>query len=73
MRICLAAVFAGPLLAPLSMRDEPRFMGWPFFYWYQFLWVPLAAVLLICAALLRRRLRPAPDDRQPNTTSAEAG
>ncbi|AXK36390.1 DUF3311 domain-containing protein [Streptomyces armeniacus] len=58
-RLCLAAAFAGPLLAPVSLRTEPRLLGWPFFYWYQLLWVPLAAVLLACAGLLRRRARTA--------------
>ncbi|MEV6106153.1 DUF3311 domain-containing protein [Streptomyces sp. NPDC051940] len=54
-RICLAAAVAGPLLTPVFMREEPRLFGWPLFYWYQFLWVPLGAALLTCAYLLRRR------------------
>ncbi|KRV51495.1 hypothetical protein AQ490_00015 [Wenjunlia vitaminophila] len=72
-RICLAAVFVGPLLAPVSMRVEPRLMGWPFFYWYQLLWVPLAAALLTCAALLRRRSRPRPAELRAHAPSAGSG
>jgi Protein of unknown function (DUF3311) len=72
-RICLAAVFAGPLLAPLSMQNEPRLMGLPFFYWYQLLWVPLAAILLICAGLLRRSPRLRQDRQKSNAPSAQAG
>jgi hypothetical protein len=53
-RLCLAAVFIGPLLAPLYMRAEPRLLGWPFFYWYQFVWVLLGAALLLGAFALRR-------------------
>lgn len=25
---------------------EPRLLGFPFFYWYQLLWVPLSAVII---------------------------
>ncbi|MEU6658308.1 DUF3311 domain-containing protein [Streptomyces sp. NPDC046821] len=53
-RLCLAAAFIGPLLAPLSMRTEPRLLGWPFFYWYQLAWVPLGAALLVGAMAFRR-------------------
>ncbi|WP_406383096.1 DUF3311 domain-containing protein [Streptomyces sp. NBC_01618] len=53
--ICLLAVFVGPLLAPVYMAGQPRLLGWPFFYWYQFLWVPLGAVLLTGACFLSRR------------------
>lgn len=27
-------------------RVEPAFLGIPFFYWYQLLWIPLGALLL---------------------------
>ncbi|MFD4975609.1 DUF3311 domain-containing protein [Streptomyces sp. NPDC058424] len=53
-RSCLAAVFIGPLLAPLYMRTEPRLLGWPFFYWYQFAWVLLVVALLLGALAFRR-------------------
>jgi hypothetical protein len=53
-RLCLAAVVVGPLLAPLYMRTERRLLGWPFFYWYQFAWVPLGTALLLGALALRR-------------------
>ncbi|WP_419994928.1 DUF3311 domain-containing protein [Streptomyces boninensis] len=54
-RVCLAAVIAGPLLTPAFMRQDPQLFGWPFFYWYQFLWVPLGAILLTCAYVIRQR------------------
>jgi hypothetical protein len=34
-----------PLLTPLYNRLEPALWGIPFFYWYQFAWVPVAAVI----------------------------
>lgn len=46
------AVTAGVLLAipvlalmivPIYAREEPHLWGFPFFYWYQFLWVFLAS------------------------------
>jgi len=30
---------------PFYNRLEPTFIGMPFFYWYQFLWVILGAIL----------------------------
>jgi hypothetical protein len=33
------------LWPPLYARTEPTLFGFPFFYWYQFLWVPIAAAL----------------------------
>ncbi|WP_180928454.1 DUF3311 domain-containing protein [Streptomyces sp. AJS327] len=74
-RICLLVAFVGPLLAPVSLRAEPRLLGWPFFYWYQLLWVPLAAGLLICAGLLRRRARGgrAPDTPTTRRPTARTG
>ncbi len=34
----LVLPFAALLLVPLYARDEPRLLGFPFFYWYQFAW-----------------------------------
>jgi hypothetical protein len=41
----LALPFAGLLYPPLYARDSPELFGFPFFYWYQFAWVPAAALL----------------------------
>src|SRR5690606_31382402 len=41
--ILLTAIVV-PLLTSSYARDEPRLFGFPFFYWYQFLWVFLAAI-----------------------------
>ena len=34
------------LWVPIYNRIDPVVAGIPFFYWYQLLWVPLAALLL---------------------------
>jgi len=33
------------LCPPLYARSEPYLLGFPFFYWYQFLWVILSALV----------------------------
>ncbi len=44
-----------PLLVPTYDQAEPRLFGFPFFYWYQLLWVFIAAGLCgLCYMLLRR-------------------
>lgn len=33
------------LLWPVYLRAEPALGGFPFFYWYLLLWVPISAVI----------------------------
>jgi uncharacterized membrane protein len=44
--ILLAVGIIVPLLVPLYARRDPELFGFPFFYWYQILWVFLEALLL---------------------------
>ena len=46
------------LVTPVYNRIEPRLLGFPFFYWYQFLWVPVG---VICTAVVYLKTR---DDRR---------
>ena len=46
-----------PLLVGTYASVEPRLFGFPFFYWYQLLWVFLAAALVGLSYLLLRRER----------------
>jgi hypothetical protein len=48
--VALAAV-------PVYSRETPELWGWPFFYWYQVLWVLLTPVLTITAYLVIKRAR----------------
>jgi hypothetical protein len=41
----LVLPFAGLLYPPLYAREQPELFGFPFFYWYQFAWVFVAALL----------------------------
>jgi uncharacterized membrane protein len=46
---CLAVAVILPLLVNTYARDEPRLAGIPFFFWYQFALIPVAAVLTFIA------------------------
>ncbi len=43
--LLLLVQFVAVLWPPFYNRDEPRLAGMPFFYWYQLLWVVIAALL----------------------------
>jgi hypothetical protein len=53
--ILLAASLVGVLWVPFYARTTPALGGWPFFYWYQMLWVPIVAVLSWAAYVLSKR------------------
>jgi hypothetical protein len=44
-QVLLILPFLGLLYPPLYASDSPELFGFPFFYWYQLAWVPLAALL----------------------------
>ena len=48
--VALAAV-------PLYSRETPELWGWPFFYWFQILWVFITPVLTYAAYQLIERAR----------------
>jgi hypothetical protein len=53
--VLLAIGVAGPLVVPLYARTGPHLGAFPFFYWYQLVWIPLVAILSFLAYLLTRR------------------
>ncbi|NHO31329.1 DUF3311 domain-containing protein [Acetobacter fallax] len=44
--ILLLAPFVGLLWVPFYNFQGPVLLGFPFFYWYQFAWVPVTSVLI---------------------------
>jgi hypothetical protein len=75
--ILLLAILVGTLWVPLYNKTTPAWGGWPFFYWYQLLWVPVVALVSWCAYLLSKltqggtAARPAaPDGGQPGPGDA---
>ena len=42
----------GTLIVPIYARSSPYIGAFPFFYWYQLLWVPFVAVLMAICYLI---------------------
>ena len=58
--VLLTVAIFGTLWVPLYASSMPELGPFPFFYWYQLIWVPLtAAILWICYLLLRNKKIPA--------------
>jgi hypothetical protein len=47
--LLLAVAIIVPLLVNVYDRETPTFLGFPFYYWFQFLLVPVAALLTYTA------------------------
>jgi hypothetical protein len=43
--LLLAIPYIALLWVPIYAREDPELWGFPFFYWYQFVWVPVTAFL----------------------------
>src|SRR5215472_1881211 len=52
--VLLVAVLVGTLWLPIYNRTTPALGGFPFFYWYQLLWVPVVALVSWGAYALSR-------------------
>jgi hypothetical protein len=52
--LVLLLPYVGLLWVPIYARKTPELWGFPFFYWYQFAWVPVTALL---TWLVYRRVR----------------
>jgi hypothetical protein len=44
--LVLLIPYAALLWLPFYNDSQPSFAGFPFFYWYQFLWVPLTSLII---------------------------
>jgi membrane protein implicated in regulation of membrane protease activity len=53
--LCLFVPFVALLWVSSYARTEPTFIGLPFFYWYQMMWVPLSAAMTMLAYKLVKR------------------
>ncbi|MFD1668480.1 MULTISPECIES: DUF3311 domain-containing protein [Streptomyces] len=53
--LCLVAPFVAMLWVGSYAKTDPVFIGIPFFYWYQMLWVLLSTVLTMIAYKLWQR------------------
>jgi hypothetical protein len=55
--VLLAIPIIGLAIVPVYAKDGPRLWGFPFFYWYQFLWVFLASAFTWSAYVVIQRAR----------------
>jgi hypothetical protein len=44
--LLLILPYPGLLIVALYNRATPELFGFPFFYWYQLIWVPITSVLI---------------------------
>jgi hypothetical protein len=52
----LVIAVGGAFVVPIYARSLPKLGAFPFFYWYQLVWVPVAAILCwLCYILLRTK------------------
>ena len=65
--LLLAVPFAAMIWIGFYNHAEPAIAGIPFFYWYQVLWIPLGALLLlpVYRAENRTRNEAAAEDENP--------
>jgi len=47
--VLLAVPIVALLWVPSYARDEPELWGFPFFFWYQFLWVFICSAMTFAA------------------------
>jgi hypothetical protein len=55
--LLLLAPFIGLLFPGWYSTNDPELFGFPFFYWYQFAWVILAALITLLVYVLTRSER----------------
>ncbi|WP_333777373.1 DUF3311 domain-containing protein [Streptomyces sp. IBSBF 3136] len=53
--LCLVAPFVAMLWVGSYAETDPAFIGIPFFYWYQMLWVLISTALTVLAHRLWQR------------------
>ena len=56
--ILVAIPIVALMLVGTYARDEPRVAGFPFFIWYQFLWVVICSLLTYAAYRVVLKARP---------------
>jgi hypothetical protein len=54
-RLLFVLPFAAMLWVPSYNRIEPEFIGIPFFYWYQLLWILLGAAIVVVVYTIETR------------------
>ena len=68
--ILLLVAVLGTLIVPIYARSTPKLGSFPFFYWYQLIWVPVVALLTTICYLITTRVARPPADRRPSWSSS---
>lgn len=71
--ILLLVAVLGTLIVPIYARSTPKLGSFPFFYWYQLLWVPVVALLTTICYLVTTRVARPPADGRAGPSSAPLG
>jgi hypothetical protein len=53
--VCVVVPFVAVLWVPIFDKDKPEVAGFPFFFWWQLLWVAVTAALMGLAYFVVRR------------------
>lgn len=54
--VLLLVAIGGTLVVPIYARSLPKIGAFPFFYWYQLVWVPVVAIMCgLCYIVLRTK------------------
>jgi hypothetical protein len=61
--LLLLVPLVGLLWVPIYAKQDPELWGFPFFYWYQFAWVPGSVVITVLVYLQTRTRGTPPDER----------
>jgi hypothetical protein len=67
--VCVIVPFIAVLWVPIFDKDKPEVAGFPFFFWWQLLWVAVTAALMGLAYFVVRREESA---RKPSAAAAVA-
>jgi Protein of unknown function (DUF3311) len=59
--VLLLIAVLGTLIVPIYARSSPALGPFPFFYWYQLLWVPVVSILTAICYLISVRVTRKPD------------
>jgi hypothetical protein len=60
LRLLCVVPYLALIWVPFYDRALPDLAGIPFFYWYQLVWIPLGAVLLLPIYMAERRAEKTP-------------
>ncbi|HEY1297343.1 MAG TPA: DUF3311 domain-containing protein [Chloroflexota bacterium] len=65
--LLLLVPFVAVLWVPFYASGTPELLGFPFFYWYQFLWILISAVLTAVVYFVTRE----PEGEPPNGAASQ--